>query len=161
MESRLDYVKSAPAGYKAMADLNRYVEHCGLEPLLLELVKMRASQINGCAYCIDMHSKDARALGESEQRLYGLSAWQETPFYTERERAALLWTEELTLLSQTHASDAVYEEVRQHFSDEEMVNLTLAIITINGWNRLAVGFRSVPGVYQSSRKPLLELNAAR
>lgn len=140
-----------------MSALNRYVEHCGLEPLLLELVKMRASQLNGCAYCLDMHSKDARALGESEQRLYCLDAWRETPFYSERERAALLWTEELTLLSQTHARDAVFEEVRQHFSEEEMVNLTLAIIVINGWNRLAVGFRSTPGIYQSNKKPLAEL----
>src|SRR5687768_13173175 len=150
MEQRLNYTKAAPAGYRAMAALNRYVEECGLEPLLLELVKMRASQINGCAYCIDMHSKDARALGESEQRLYALNAWRETPFYSARERAALLWTEELTLLSVGHAPDAVYEEVRQHFSDEEMVNLTLAIVTINGWNRLAVGFRSQPGIYQST-----------
>jgi AhpD family alkylhydroperoxidase len=159
MEPRLSYSKIAPDGIKAMSNLNRYVEECGLEPLLLELVKMRASQINGCAYCIDMHSKDARALGESEQRLYALNAWRETPFYNERERAALLWTEELTLLSETHASDAVYEEVRQHFSDKEMVNLTLAIVVINGWNRLAVGFRSKPGVYQSTKKPLLSLAA--
>lgn len=156
MEPRLIYSKLAPAGFRAMAHLNSYVEECGLEPLLLELVKMRASQLNGCAYCLDMHSKDARALGESEQRLYMLSAWQETPFYSERERAALLWTEELTLLSETHASDAVYEEVSRHFSDEEMVNLTLAIVVINGWNRLAVGFRSTPGVYQSDKKPLAE-----
>jgi AhpD family alkylhydroperoxidase len=154
MEPRLSYSKITPEGHKAMSALNRYVEHCGLEPLLLELVKMRASQINGCAYCIDMHSKDARALGESEHRLYALSAWRETPFYSERERAALLWTEELTLLSQTHATDAVYEEVHQHFSDEEMVNLTWAIVVINGWNRLAVGLRSVPGIYQSTKKPL-------
>ena len=155
MEPRLNYVKAAPDGYKAMSALNHYVEHCGLEPLLLELVKMRASQINGCAYCIDMHSKDARALGESEQRLYALSAWSETPFYSERERAALLWTEALTLVSQEHVSDAVYEQVRPHFTDEELVNLTLAIVTINGWNRLAVGFRSKPGVYQSTKKQLV------
>ncbi len=154
MEPRLRYSTIAPEGYKAMSALNRYVEHCGLEPLLLELVKMRASQINGCAYCIDMHSKDARALGESEQRLYALNAWRETPFYSERERAALLWTEELTLLSQTHANDAIYDEVHQHFSDEEMVNLTWAIVVINGWNRLAVGLRSVPGIYQSTKQPL-------
>lgn len=153
---RLNYVKAAPEGYKAMSALNRYVEECGLEPLLLELVKMRASQINGCAYCIDMHSKDARALGESEQRLYALNAWRETPFYNERERAALLWTEELTLLSENDVSDELFEEVRRHFSDEEMVNLTLAIITINGWNRLAVGFRSQPGVYQSAKRPLTQ-----
>jgi AhpD family alkylhydroperoxidase len=151
MEARLQYAKVAPAGYRAMAQLNQYVEDCGLEPLLLELVKMRASQINGCAYCLDMHSKDARALGESEQRLYLLNAWRETSFYSERERAALLWTEELTLLSENHASDAVYEEVSQHFSDVEMVNLTLAIVVINGWNRIAVGFRSTPGIYQSKK----------
>ena len=135
MEQRLNYTKAAPGGYRAMAALNRYVEESGLEPLLLELVKMRASQINGCAYCIDMHSKDARALGESEQRLYALNAWRETPFYSERE-----------------VSDAVYEAVRPHFNDEEMVNLTLAIVTINGWNRLAVGFRSEVGSYQSKHK---------
>ena len=155
MEQRLNYVKIAPDGYKAMSALNRYVEHCGLEPLLLELVKMRASQLNGCAYCIDMHSKDARALGESEQRLYALSAWRETPFYSERERAALLWTEELTLLAQNDANDVVYDEVRQHFDEEEMVNLTWAIVTINGWNRVAVGFRSQPGLYQSTKKALV------
>jgi AhpD family alkylhydroperoxidase len=154
MQERLNYVKAAPDGYRAMAALNRYVEECDLEPLLLELVKMRASQINGCAYCLDMHSKDARALGESEQRLYALNAWRETPFYSQRERAALLWTEELTLVSQAHVPDAVYEEVRQHFSEEELVNLTLAIVTINGWNRLAIGFRSQPGVYRSTKQPL-------
>jgi len=151
MEERLKYAKVASRGYSAMAVLQDYVDGCGLEPLLLELVKMRASQINGCAYCIDMHSKDARAMGESEQRLYELNAWRETPFYTERERAALLWTEELTLISQRHAPDAVYEEVRQHFSEEELVNLTLAIVAINGWHRLAIGFRSQPGVYQSTK----------
>ncbi len=154
MQERLKYAKVAPHGYRAMAALQHYVDECGLEPLLLELVKMRASQINGCAYCIDMHSKDARALGESEQRLYELNAWRETPFYTDRERAALLWTEELTLVSQNHVPDTVYNEVRQYFSEEELVNLTLAIVAINGWNRLAIGFRSMPGVYQSTKKPL-------
>ncbi len=154
MEERLKYAKVAPQGYRAMAGLQRYVDDCGLEPLMMELVKMRASQINGCAYCLDMHSKDARALGESEQRLYMLNAWREAPFYSERERAALLWTEELTLVSEGHASDAVYEEVRRQFSEEELVNLTLAIVAINGWNRLAIGFRSQPGVYQSRKKPL-------
>ena len=154
MEERLKYAKVAPHGYRAMAVLQNYVDDCGLEPLLLELVKMRTSQINGCAYCIDMHSKDARALGESEQRLYELNAWRETPFYTDRERAALLWTEELTLISQDHVPDAVYEEVRQYFSEEELVNLTLAVVAINGWNRLAIGFRSKPGIYQSRKKPL-------
>jgi AhpD family alkylhydroperoxidase len=152
MEPRLNYGKAAPEGVRALSALNRYVEECGLEPLLLELVKMRASQINGCAYCLDMHSKDARALGESEHRLYTLSAWRETPFFSERERAALLWTEELTRLSETEVDDEVYAEVSQHFSDEEMVNLTLAIVVINGWNRLAVGFRATPGVYQSKKQ---------
>ena len=155
MEERLDYAASAPEGYRAMLVLNRHANNCGLDPLLLELVRMRASQINGCAYCLDMHSQDARALGEREQRLYALSAWQETPFYTDRERAALHWTEEITLISQTHASDAAYAEAREHFNDEELVNLTLAIITINAWNRLAIGFRSQPGTYQSTKQPAL------
>ena len=154
MEERLNYVEAAPNGYRAMAALNRYVEDCDLEPLLLELVRMRASQINGCAYCLDMHSKDARAMGETEQRLYTLNAWREAPFYSQRERAALLWAEELTLISQGHVPDTVYEEVRQHFSEQELVDLTLAVVTINGWNRLAIGFRSQPGVYQSRKKPL-------
>jgi AhpD family alkylhydroperoxidase len=154
MEERLKYSKVAPHGYRAMAALQNYVDDCGLEPLLLELVKMRASQINACAYCIDMHSKDARALGESEQRLYELNAWRETPFYSDRERAALLWTEELTMVSQGHVPDTIYEEVRQYFSEEELVNLTLAVVAINGWNRLAIGFRSQPGIYQSTKKPL-------
>jgi AhpD family alkylhydroperoxidase len=159
MEPRLNFAKVAPEGYQAMSALNRYVENSGLEPLLLELVKMRASQINGCAYCLDMHSKDARALGESEHRLYTLSAWRETPFFNERERAALLWTEELTLLNQREVDDEVYAEVSKHFTDEELVNLTYAIVVINGWNRLAVSFRSKSGVYQSHKKPLAELAA--
>ena len=154
MQSRWNYMQAGAGAYHAMLGLEEYLKKCGLEPSLLHLIKMRASQINGCAYCLDMHSKDARAMGESEQRLYELNAWRETPFYTERERAALLWTEELTLISQGHAPDAVYEEVRQHFSEEELVNLTLAIVAINGWNRLAIGFRSQPGVYQSTKKPL-------
>src|SRR2546426_10763280 len=133
MQPRIDYLKFAPEAQRAMYGLEKYLAACGLEHKLLHLLKLRASQINGCAYCIDMHSKDARAMGESEQRLYELNAWRETPFYTERERAALLWTEELTLISQGHAPDAVYEEVRQHFSEEELVNLTLAIVAINGW----------------------------
>jgi AhpD family alkylhydroperoxidase len=151
MEARLNYAKAAPKGYRAVLALDSYVESCGLEPLLLELVKLRASQINGCAYCLDMHSKDARALGESEQRLYGLSAWRETPYYSERERAALLWTEEVTVIHKRHVPDAVYHEVRAHFSEEELTNLTLAIVIINTWNRLAISFRSVPGGYQSSK----------
>jgi AhpD family alkylhydroperoxidase len=119
-----------------------------LEPSLLELVRMRASQINGCAYCIDMHSKDARAEGETEQRLYALDAWRETPFFTDRERAALAWTEAVTQVAEGHVPDAVFEEARKRFTEEELVNLTLAVVTINGWNRLAISFRAVPGDYQ-------------
>ncbi len=146
MTQRIDYHQGA--AYQAMAGLERYVRNCGLEHALLELVKTRASQINGCAYCIDMHTKDARAGGESEQRLYALCAWRETPFYTERERAALEWTEALTLISENNIPDSLYEAVRQHFTESELVNLSMAIITINGWNRLAIPFRSVPGSYQ-------------
>ncbi len=149
MEPRLNYQTAAPQGaIQAMYGLERYVRNSGLEHSLLELVKMRASQINGCAYCIDMHSKDARAEGETEQRLYALSAWRETPFFTERERAALEWTEALTLISQNHVPDELYDRVRRYFSEAELVNLTLAVVTINGWNRLAISFRSVPGSYQ-------------
>ena len=154
MEERLAYAKAAPAGYQALLPLHRYVEGCGLEPLLLELVRMRASQLNGCAYCLDMHGQDARALGEREQRLYTLSAWREAPFYAARERAVLLWTEQVTLIGQEQVPDAVYEEVSRHFSPEELVNLTLAVILINAWNRLAISFRTVPGTYQSKKKPL-------
>lgn len=149
MQPRLDTTKAAPSALHAMLALETWVRKSSrLEPALLELVKMRSSQINGCAYCTDMHSKDARANGESEQRLYALDAWRETPFFTDRERAALAWTESITLIRDGHAPDAVYEEVRKRFSEEELVNLTLAIITINGWNRLAIGFRAVPGEYQ-------------
>ncbi|HYK62061.1 MAG TPA: carboxymuconolactone decarboxylase family protein [Bryobacteraceae bacterium] len=149
MQPRLDARKAAPGALQAMLALEGYVAKSSrLEPALLELVKFRASQINGCAYCLDMHSKDARARGESEQRLYALSAWRETPFFTDRERAALEWTEAVTLIHDGHAPDAVYEEVRKRFTEEEMVNLTMAIVAINGWNRLAIGFRAVPGEYQ-------------
>jgi AhpD family alkylhydroperoxidase len=148
MKPRLDYTKAAPGGYKAMAGLEAYVRHSGLESSLLELIKMRASQINGCAFCIDMHSKDARAHGETEQRLYLLDAWREAPFYSERERAALAWTEAVTLVTEGHVPDEVYEQVRSQFSEEEVVNLTLAIIAINGWNRLSITFRTLPGTYQ-------------
>ena len=149
MKPRLDLTKVSTGVYQQMAGLEAYIRKSSkLEPALLELVRMRASQINGCAFCLDMHSKDARANGETEQRLYALNAWRETPFFTDRERAALAWTEALTLISQTHAPDDVYEEVRQRFSEEELVNLTLAIVTINGWNRFAIGFRAVPGEYQ-------------
>jgi AhpD family alkylhydroperoxidase len=152
MESRLNYTKLAPGGVQAMYKMHKYVEESGLEQSLLELVKTRASQINGCAYCIDMHTKDARALGESEQRLYLLSAWREAPFYTARERAALAWTEVVTLISESRASDEDYAAAREQFSEEELVNLTLAVISINGWNRLAISFRAEPGNYESQRK---------
>jgi AhpD family alkylhydroperoxidase len=147
MTPRIDYHHAAGA-YQVMAGLEKYVRNCGLEHSLLELVKTRASQINGCAYCIDMHTKDARAAGETEQRLYALSAWRETPFYSDRERAALEWTEALTLISENDVPDELFEAVREHFSEEEIVNLSLAVITINGWNRLAIPFRSVPGSYE-------------
>lgn len=148
MHPRVNFYKAAPGGIEALAGLERYVRKSGLEKPLLELVKMRASQINGCAYCLDMHSKDARAAGESEQRLYALNAWRETPFFTERERAALEWTEAVTLISKHRTTDELYLSVRQFFSEEEIVNLTLAITGINAWNRLAIAFRSVPGDYQ-------------
>jgi len=148
MEPRIEYRKYAVEAQKSLFALEKYIAGCGLDHKLIHLIKMRASQINGCAFCIDMHSKDARALGESEQRLYELDAWRETPFYTERERAALAWTEALTLVSQTHVPDAVYDEVRKQFSEEEIVNLTLVVTTINVWNRLAIAFRSVPGHYK-------------
>ena len=144
MEARLDYAKTAPDGLKAMFGLEQYARHSGLESALLELVKMRASQINGCAFCLDMHSKDARAAGETEQRLYALSAWRETPFFSERERAALAWTETVTRVSETHVPDEIYETVRQHFTEKELVDLTLAIVAINGWNRLAISFPNRP-----------------
>jgi AhpD family alkylhydroperoxidase len=151
MEPRLNYGEAAPDAMNAMSALEGYVRESGLERSLLELVKIRSSQINGCAYCLDMHTKDARANGETEQRIYTLSAWRETPFFSERERAALLWAETLTQLSQNEVSDEVFEAVHAHFSDEEMVNLTMAIIAINGWNRLSVGFAAVPGTYQPAK----------
>ncbi|MGH3048691.1 MAG: carboxymuconolactone decarboxylase family protein, partial [Gaiellaceae bacterium] len=138
-----------PTALQAMLGLEDAVRESTLEPALLELVKMRASQLNGCAYCLDMHSKDARARGESEQRLHVLAAWREAPFYTDRERAALAWCETLTLLPQRGAPDDVYAEVTQAFSDEEIVALTLAVVAINGWNRFAVGLRSPVGDYAS------------
>ena len=152
MQARLDAMKISPAAYTAMLGLETLVRKSSLEHSLLELVKMRASQINGCAYCLDMHSKDARAQGESEQRLYALNAWRETPFFTDRERAALAWTEAVTLVADTHVPDAVYEEARQQFSDEELVNLTMAVVAINGWNRLQIAFRAVPGEYQPAAR---------
>jgi AhpD family alkylhydroperoxidase len=152
MQARLEIQRVAPGAIHAMLALENYVKKSSrLEPSLLELVSMRSSQINGCAYCLDMHSKDARANGETEQRLYALNAWRETPFFTDRERAALAWTEAVTEVSQTHVPDSVYEEARQRFTEEELVNLTLAVATINAWNRLCISFRAMPGEYQPSR----------
>jgi len=148
-EPRIDFTKASPAAIHAMRQLESTVRAGGLDPKLLELVKTRASQLNSCAYCIDMHTKDARAAGETEQRLFALSAWQETHFFTEKERAALAWTEALTNIQQGHAPDDVYSLVASHFSESELMILTLAITTINAWNRLAIGFRAVPGTYQS------------
>lgn len=156
MEARLDYEIIAPEGYKALLALNTYTKHCELEPILKELVRMRASQINGCTYCMDMHSKDALAQGEEGVRLFTLSAWRETPFFSEREQAALMWTEEITLIGETHARDEVYEKVREQFSEKEIVDLTLVIIMMNSWNRMCVAFRDVPGEYVSSKKPVAE-----
>lgn len=147
MASRIEYGRISPAGISRMRDLENYVRQCGLETSLLELVRLRASQVNGCAYCVDMHTKDARAEGETEQRLYAVSVWEETPFFSERERAALAWTEAVTRVGQSHVPDALYQSVRLHFAEKELVDLTLAIIAINGWNRLAVSFRAVPGSY--------------
>ena len=147
MKARIDLMHANPAIIHAVLGLEREVQNGGLDSKLLDLVRMRASQINGCAYCLDMHSKDARANGETEQRLYGLEAWRETPYYSARERAALEWTEALTLISETHAPDEVYERVRAQFSENEVQYLTLAIVAINGWNRLNIAVRTVPGDY--------------
>jgi AhpD family alkylhydroperoxidase len=148
MLPRINFYEAAPEGIEALAGLGRYTGNAGIEEPLLLLIKIRSSQINGCAYCIDMHTKDARAAGETEQRIYSLNAWRETPFFSERERAALEWTEALTLIAVDHAPDELFLRVRQYFSEPELVNLSLAIVTINAWNRLAIAFRSLPGSYQ-------------
>lgn len=145
---RLDYYSAAPNALKGMLELEKFVQSSDMEQGLFELVKTRVSQINRCAYCIDMHTKDARKGGETEQRLYALSAWREAPFYSERERAALEWAEELTLISQNEVSDELYNNMLQHFSEKELTTLTMAIVAINGWNRLAISFRSVAGSYE-------------
>jgi AhpD family alkylhydroperoxidase len=152
MEQRVNYYVHSQEPVKAMFALGKYIAACGLEPSLIELVKIRASQINGCAYCIDMHTQDARVAGETERRIYALNAWRETPFFNDRERAALAWTEAVTLIPHG-VSDAVYEEARKQFSEKELVDLTWAIVTINGWNRLAISFRAVPGTYKPTAKP--------
>ena len=143
MQARMNPSQAAPAAMKAMGAIESYVRGSGLDPSLLELVKTRTSQINGCAFCLHMHTRDARARGETEQRLYLLDAWRDSPLYTARERAALAWAEAVTLVSQTHVADDVYEEARRHFEEAELVNLTLAVVAINGWNRLMVSFRAV------------------
>jgi AhpD family alkylhydroperoxidase len=151
MQPRIDYRKYAQEPLQQLLAIEKYIAESGLEPKLIHLIKMRASQINGCAYCLDMHSIDARAAGESEQRLYTLDAWRETPFFSERERAALAWTEAVTLISQTHAPDDVYAEMQKHFSEKEIVDLTLVAAMINLWNRVAITTRAVPGHYKPAK----------
>lgn len=143
MTPRINPYKAAPDAMKPLAALEGYIQNCGLEPSLIELVKTRASQINGCAFCIHMHTRDARAAGETEERLYLLNAWRESPLYSARERAALAWTEVVTLVSETHVPDAVYDEARAQFDEAELVKLTLLVATINAWNRIAISMRSV------------------
>jgi AhpD family alkylhydroperoxidase len=154
MEERIQYAKVAPGAYHAMLGLEKYLHDCGLETPLIHLIKLRSSQINGCAYCLDMHWKDLRAVGENEQRLYSLDAWEESPYYSERERAALLWTEAVTRVADTHVPDEVYEKVKPHFSEKELADLTLAVATINAWNRLAIAARTTPGTYQPASREL-------
>jgi AhpD family alkylhydroperoxidase len=148
MNTRLNYWKTSPEVYKAMLALQTAVKASGMESSLLNLIQLRASQVNGCAFCIDMHTKDLRAGGETEQRIYMLDAWRESPFYSEREQAALAWTEAVTRITDGHVPDDVYEEARRQFSEDELVKLTLAIVTINSWNRFGIAFRLVPGRYQ-------------
>ena len=152
MKPRVNYLEVGKGAVKAMFGLSGYVAKCGLEESLLSLLEFRVSQINGCAYCLDMHSKDLRAAGETEQRLYLLEAWRESPFYSDRERAALAWAEAVTLVTEGHVPDEVFEQARQQFSEEELANLTLAVVTINGWNRLNIAFRTTPGSYQPAAK---------
>ena len=147
MEPRIDYQK-VPGGLGAVLGIEKYLQSCSIEAKLIHLIKLRASQINGCAYCIDMHWKDLRSIGETEQRLYGLDAWQESPYYSDRERAALTWTESVTNIRDGHVPDEIFQEVRLHFSEQELADLTLAVATINLWNRLSIAARNVPGTYQ-------------
>lgn len=152
MEQRINFQNVNPGAMQAMYGLEKYLASCSVEQTLLHLIKMRVSQINGCAYCLDMHSKDLRAIGETEQRIYLLEAWREAPFYTERERAALAWAESVTLVSQTHVPDDVFAEASRHFSESELADLTLAVVAINGWNRLSISFRTTPGTYQPAHR---------
>ena len=151
MEPRLDYHQFNLEPLHALLAMEKYLAGCGLDHRFIHLLKLRASQINGCAYCIDMHSIDARAEGESEQRLYALDAWRETPFFDDRERAALAWVEAVTLVAQTHVPESVYDEVKKHFSDQQIIDLTYLAATINAWNRLAVSLRALPGHYRSPK----------
>jgi AhpD family alkylhydroperoxidase len=159
MEARFNFAKTAPGVYEAMEGLENYLAQCGLEKSLMYLIQLRASQINGCAYCLDMHWKDLRASGENEQRLYSLDAWRECPYYSDRERAALAWTEAVTEIVPGHAPDAVYQEARAHFSEKELCDLTLAVAAINAWNRLSIASRMVPGGYQPARSQELKKGA--
>ncbi len=152
MQTRFNYASVAPGVYTAMDALERYLADCAIEAALIHLVKLRASQLNGCAYCLDMHWKDLRAAGESEQRLYSLDAWRECPFYSARERAALAWTEAVTQVSDGHVPDAVYDEARAHFDAKALADLTLAVATISAWNRLSIAARIRPGTYQPAAR---------
>ena len=151
MEARLEYRKFSQEPYQAMLALEKYLATCGLDHKFMHLLKLRASQINGCAFCVDMHSLDARAAGETEQRLYALNAWRETPFFSDRERAGLAWIEAVTLVAHTHVPDEIYEEALAHFSEKEIVDLTYLAMTINAWNRMAVATRAMPGRYRPAR----------
>ena len=159
MEARFSYDKAAPGVYKAMNGVEQYLENCGLEDSLLHLMRLHVSQINGCAYCLDMHWKDLRAIGEQEQRLYSLDAWRECPYYTERERAALAWTESVTLITNGHVPDTVYEEAHAHFNEKELSDLTFAVTAINTWNRLPIASRTVPGTYRAAKTHQLDKGA--
>ena len=159
MEPRINYAKAAPGVYEAMLRLSAYLRTSGLDESLINLICLRASQINGCAYCIDMHWKDLKVAGEPDQKLYGLEAWEESPYYTDRERAALAWTEAVTNLHHGHVPDEVYEKVRETFTEKEIADLTLAIVAINGWNRLNVAARTVPGTYQPAKARELKKGA--
>jgi AhpD family alkylhydroperoxidase len=151
MEPRIDFLKVDRGAFKALLGIENYLRECGIESKLLDLMRLRASQINGCAYCIDMHWKDLKAAGETDQRLYGLDAWQESPYYSDRERAALAWTEAVTNVREGHVPDSVYEQVRKFFPEKELADLTLAVTAINSWNRLNIAGRTVPGTYQPAK----------
>ena len=148
MQPRINITAISPGLYKAMIGLEQYLATSSIDKKLLTLMKLRASQINGCAYCIDMHWKDLRELGEPEQRLYGLDAWRESPYYTDRERAALDWTEAVTLIAEDHVPDSVYDRVRSHFNEQQLADLTFAVAAINAWNRLTIASRTTPGGYK-------------